>query len=274
MSQEFEGVYLPTEQSNVYQSTPLANAGWYTEGQHGGAFSALIAGHVERTIPTISTMQVSRLTVEIFRVIKLVDLRIETEVIRQGKRIQTVVAHIFDPDDVLLSQATIQRLRTADLPIPEDARPGPAGFVSPDEVEAEVGEFWGVGEPGQVMFHRHAIEVKESRGGFFEKGPGSVWMRLLLPMVAGIDPTPLERTVATADFCNGVSRALDYDQWVFMNPDLTVHISRYPAGEWIGLAAESAYGDEGRGVATGTLWDDTGWLGRSTQSLYLDHTNQ
>jgi acyl-CoA thioesterase len=51
---------------------------------------------------------------------------------------------------------------------------------------------------------------------------------------------------------------------------LTVHISRYPEGEWIALSAVSTYGHEGRGLATGTLWDTSGWLGRSTQSLYLD----
>ncbi|HUF14620.1 MAG TPA: hypothetical protein VMQ46_01880 [Acidimicrobiia bacterium] len=64
----------------------------------------------------------------------------------------------------------------------------------------------------------------------------------------------------------------DTEPWVFMNPDLTVHIARYPRGEWIGLSAESTYGNGGRGVATGTLWDTSGWIGRSTQSLYLDHT--
>ncbi|HEX6222277.1 MAG TPA: acyl-CoA thioesterase domain-containing protein, partial [Acidimicrobiia bacterium] len=90
MSQEYPGVYLPGESANVYRSTPLANAGWYDEGQHGGAFASLVAGHVEEQVPTLAEMQVDRLTVEIFRVIPLVDLRIETEIIREGKRIQSV----------------------------------------------------------------------------------------------------------------------------------------------------------------------------------------
>ena len=121
------------------------------------------------------------------------------------------------------------------------------------------------------MFHRHAMEVREIFGGFETKGPGAVWMRLTKPIVGGQEVTPLQRVIATADFCNGISRALDYDTWVFMNPDLTVHVSRYPDGEWIALSASSSYGHQGRGVATGALWDETGWLGRSTQSLYLDH---
>jgi len=270
MSQDYEGVYLPRASPNVYRSTPLANAGWYEEGQHGGAFAALVVGHVERTVPTLAAMEVTRLTVEIFRVIPLVDMRIETEIVREGKRIQTVEARVHDPEGVLLSVATVSRLRVTDLPLPEDAGPPPLELPGPGDIDERVGEAWGVGTRGKTMFHRNAMEVREIFGGFEEKGPGAVWMRLTKPIVAGVEPTPLQRMVATADFCNGVSRSLDYNTWVFMNPDLTVHVARYPGGEWVALSADSSYGELGRGVATGTLWDESGWLGRSTQSLYLD----
>ena len=272
MNQEYEAVYLPGHAPASYLSTPLANAGWYDEGQHGGVFAALVVGHVESEVPTLTEMQVNRVTIEIFRVIPLVELRIETDVVREGKRIQTVVARIFDNAGTLLSLATIQRLRTIDLRVPDDARPPELDFAPPNAVAPMSSEGWGLGEPGKTMFHRHAIEVREAIGSFGEKGPGSVWIRLKQPLIAGQDVTPLQRAVATADFCNGVSRGLDMSSWVFMNPDLTVHLSRYPSGEWVGLSARSSYGDSGRGVATGTLWDESGWLGRSTQSLYLDRT--
>lgn len=270
MSHDYEGVYLPGDKSGTYESTPLANAGWYDEGQHGGAFSALVAGHVETEVPTLGEMQVSRVTVEIFRVVPLVPLRIETEIVRQGKRIQHIRASVFDHDGTMLSVANVQRLRLADLPLPDEAAPPDLNIALPGDIDSRVGDAWGVGRQGKIMFHRHAMEVREVEGGFEEVGPGTVWMRLTTPLVAGREITPLQRVVATADFCNGVSRALDYNTWVFMNPDLTVHVSRYPEGEWIALAAESTYGHQGRGLATGTLWDQSGWLGRSTQSLYLD----
>ncbi|MGH3651223.1 MAG: thioesterase family protein [Acidimicrobiia bacterium] len=272
MSHDHESVYLPGDTANTYESTSLANAGWYDEGQHGGAFGALVVGHIEDSVPTLAAMQVSRLTLEIFRVVPLVPLRIETEIVREGKRIQTVQARVFDPDGTLISIATVQRLRATDLPVPAESAPPPLQIPAPDEVDNRVGEAWGVGARGKAMFHRSAIEAREVSGGFEEPGPGTVWMRLTKPIVAGKKTTPLQRAVATADFCNGISRALDYNEWVFMNPDLTVHIARYPRGEWIALSAESTYGNEGRGVATGTLWDTSGWIGRSTQSLYLDHT--
>lgn len=272
MNTDFPSVYLPGEAPGTYISTPLANAGWYEEGQHGGAFSALVAGHVENDVPTLGEMQVSRITVEIFRVIPLVPLRIETEVVREGKRIQHIRADTYDDEGALLSTANVQRLRVADLPLSGRSAPPALHIPSPDEIEARVGDAWGVGSRGKTMFHRHAMEVREVEGGFEEEGPGTVWMRLTKPLIVGRETSPLQRVVATADFCNGISRALDYNTWVFMNPDLTVHVSRYPRGEWIGLSAESTYGHEGRGQATGTLWDTSGWLGRSTQSLYLDRT--
>lgn len=270
MNHDYPGVYLRGDSPNTYHSTPLANAGWYDEGQHGGSIAALMAGHIERSIPTLTEMQVSRLTVELFRVIPLVPLRLEAEVVREGKRIQIILGRAFDDQGVLLSTTVMQRLRLADLPVPDDAAPPALRIPAPDQVENRAGDAWGVGATGKTMFHRHAMEVREVVGGFGVKGPGTVWMRLTKPIVAGEETTPLQRLVATADFGNGVSCALDFDEWVFMNPDLTVHVSRYPDGEWVALAAESTYGNEGRGVATGTLWDTSGWLGRSTQSLYLD----
>ena len=55
-----------------------------------------------------------------------------------------------------------------------------------------------------------------------------MWTRLTVPVVAGEEPSPLQRTAAAADFGNGVSRILDFESHVFINPDLTVALSRVP----------------------------------------------
>lgn len=268
MSKGYGGVYLPTSDPNTYESTPLANAGWYEEGQHGGALSALIVGHVDR-LPTLAPMQIARVTVEIFRVVPLVPLTIEAEVVREGKRIQKIRAEVLDPEGTLLSMASVQRLRVADLPLPADAETPGLALLGPDE-SGEAGSYWGVGEAGKTMFHRSAIEVREIHGGFYDPGPGAVWIRPSVPIIAGEPISPAQRAVIVADFCNGVSRSLG-DDWVFMNSDLTVHIGRYPTGDWIALDAESHYSELGRGVATGSLWDEKAWVGRSAQTLFLDH---
>ena len=266
MSQEYAGVYLASDDPNTYESTPLANAGWYDEGQHGGAIAALITGHVER-IPTLVPMEVSRVTVEIFRVIPLVPLTIESEIVREGKKIQVVRATVTNPDGLALAIAHVQRLRTTEAAVPDLSQP--LRLPMPDQIEERGLLSWRHSDPDKVMFHRGAIEVREIYGGFTEGGPGAIWLRLTAPLVAGEAPTPAQLAVVVADFCNGVSRGLG-DDWIFMNSDLTVHIGRYPCGEWVALEAESHYENHGRGVAAGLIWDQNGWVGRSSQSLFLE----
>ena len=73
-----------------------------------------------------------------------------------------------------------------------------------------------------------------SSGGFLEPGPATVWMRMRQPLVAGEEPTPLQRTLVAADVGNGISAALDLRRFLFINVDLTVHL-RADAGGRVGL---------------------------------------
>ena len=91
-----------------------------------------------------------------------------------------------------------------------------------------------------------------------------------MPVVAGEQPTPLERVATAADFGNGVSSPLSYDDWLFINPDLTIHVSRLPVGEWVGLESRTLADPQGIGISESRLWDETGPIGRSIQSLLID----
>ena len=57
------------------------------------------------------------------------------------------------------------------------------------------------------------------------------------PLVAGEEPTPLQRVLIAADSGNGISSTLDFRRYLFINVDLTVHLHRLPAGEWVCLDA-------------------------------------
>jgi hypothetical protein len=100
-------------------------------------------------------------------------------------------------------------------------------------------------------------------------GPGRVWMRLREPIVPGERPSPLARLVATADFANGISRELDFEKYLFINADLTIHLWRAPQGEWIGLDAKTVLMDGGVGVAESVLHDTGGPVGRAYQTLVV-----
>ena len=72
-----------------------------------------------------------------------------------------------------------------------------------------------------------------------------------------------------ADSGNGVSAALDYRRWLFINTELTVHLVREPAGEWICLDAITRAEPEGVGLAESVLWDERGRLGVAAQTLLV-----
>ena len=54
-----------------------------------------------------------------------------------------------------------------------------------------------------------------------------------------------------------------------INPDLVVALHRLPEGEWVCLDAFTANEPSGVGVARSRLWDQTGPLGWSVQTLLL-----
>ena len=107
-------------------------------------------------------------------------------------------------------------------------------------------------------------------GSWAQPGPVELWVRLKVPVVAGEEPSGLQRVAAAADFGNGVSGSLPYEQFLYINPDLTIHLLRPPVGEWIGMRTDSWYGDDGAGLAESALFDERGRLGRSCQSLFVD----
>jgi hypothetical protein len=122
---------------------------------------------------------------------------------------------------------------------------------------------------GWVDGYLSAIEWRRVRGAFGEPGPATEWTRMRYPLVAGEEPSPLERILAVADSGNGISGELDLRRWLFINPELTVHLFREPAGEWICLDAQSNIAAGGAGLATSVLSDTAGPVGVGAQSLLV-----
>lgn len=261
--------YLPTEDPEVFESTPLAAAGWYDDGQHGGVVSALLARAIEG-VPTLVPMNISRVTVELFRVVPTVPLRVTARVVREGKRIQVVEASMADLEGLELAKAVGLRLRDTLLDLPPEALPPAHTPALPSSVAPPDMSRWGVGVQGKVMFHRQGTEVREVEGTFEQLGPTTAWLRMTVPLVAGEQPSPLQRVMVAADFTNGLSRRVRSSEYLFMNADLTVHLHRVPAGEWIGVEADADYDVSGRAIAFSSLFDTSGPIGRATETLYIE----
>jgi hypothetical protein len=175
-----------------------------------------------------------------------------------------VGANLSDDSGKELVRAQGWRLRTADVAFEEP--PGlPAAPPGPDR--GEPGEFFHTGY--DVGYHS-AMEYRFVRGAFMEAGPATVWMRMGVPLILGEDPSPLQRVLVAADSGNGVSAALDWRRYLFINVDLTVHLHRMPAGEWVCLEALTLPERNGIGVADTGLFDEGGPIGRAAQTLLVD----
>ena len=107
-------------------------------------------------------------------------------------------------------------------------------------------------------------------GGFgHTTGAGDVWTRLRIPLIAGRPLDGLARFAVIADSANGLSAPKSMRDWWFIPPGVTMHLHRYPVGQWVRLTATSDPGHDGIGLTEGTLSDAVGRCGTVTQALLV-----
>src|SRR3954470_16945501 len=94
----------------VVVATMLTQGPWDPNAQYGGTPAALLTWAVER-VPTLVPMRIARITVDMHRPVPLGRLGVATEVVREGKRLQIVVATVTDPAGVEVARATALRFR-------------------------------------------------------------------------------------------------------------------------------------------------------------------
>jgi Acyl-CoA thioesterase C-terminal domain/Acyl-CoA thioesterase N-terminal domain len=255
---------------DLYVATELTRGPWDPDAQHAGPPSALVGREIERLGggriggEDGSPAQVGRITYELVRPVPIGGLRVEAEVVRPGRRVEMVEATLADHDGAPVMRARAWRLRTQEVSFER-----PAGFpeAPPGPEQGEPGTFFPTGY--DVGYHS-AMEYRFTEGAFMEAGPATVWMRMGVPLLPGEEPTPLQRVLAAADSGNGVSAALDWRRYLFINVDLTVHLHRMPRGEWVCLDAVTLPEANGVGMADAALYDEEGAIGRAVQTLLID----
>ena len=75
--------------------------------------------------------------------------------------------------------------------------------------------------------------------------------------------------MVVADSGNGLSGEMDFAEWLYINTDLTVHLFRPPAGEWICVDARSLLDAGGTRLAATVLYDASGQVGLGAQALLV-----
>jgi hypothetical protein len=130
-----------------------------------------------------------------------------------------------------------------------------------------------------VSFVSHAVITRTAQR--VESGVGSrredggdaghvFWLKLLLPVVAEEAMTPMQRVFAAADYANGGFPSLPFEKWSFMSLDLTVQLTRAPAGEWVGVTSDSLASTTGVGLGDAELYDVNGRIGRAVATLLVE----
>ncbi len=247
-----------------YLPTPLGRGPWDPRALHGGAAAALLTRALER-MEAGASLPVARLSFDLLRPVPIAPLDLSTRVVREGRRVVELAGELR-ADDVLVCSVRALRVAAAatltaeeaavadDPPLPAPEHGAPIDFTLDDSAAEGFGASmemrWVEGEPAP--------------------GPAAVWMRLRPALVAGEATTPLQRLAATADFGNGVAAPAPWDGFVFINADLTIQLHRPPRGEWIALRSATHVDPGGAAMTESRLYDESGPVGRSLQSLVLE----
>lgn len=248
---------------DIATPTELTRGPWDEGSQHAGPPAALLGGALE-TLPGLggAPMRIGRITYEVLRPVPIAPLRVEAAVERPGRRVQMLIASLFAGEQEVM-RARAWRLRTESLDLPDVPAPPPPSH-GPGEGRSE--PFFPTG--ARTGYHT-AVEYRFVSGAFLEPGPATVWIRSRVPLVAGAEISPLQRVLLVADTGNGVSATLDWRRFLFINVDLTVHLHRYPRGEWVCLDAVTHSAGDGIGLADTALLDEHGPIGRGAQTLLI-----
>ncbi|GJM38937.1 MAG: acyl-CoA thioesterase [Acidimicrobiales bacterium] len=257
-----EAIFIPDGEDLIPQ--PTAAGPWFPGVQHGGAITGLIARAVEM-VPSAQPMMLTRMSVDMSRKVPMGRTRVTAEVLRDGRRVQSLGVH-YEVDGEVVARSTAMRIRMDDAivddeqmpdPWPEDVPPeGPDGL---DDMDISV--------QGADFIHNFTMRRRED-----EARPGRTlsWVRLNVPFVLGEETRPMTFAAAAADMIPSAGSIMDFGRYLSINPDLSMQFHRVPQGEWIASQALVRVNRAGFGSTDAQLFDATGSIGRSLKSLLID----
>ena len=245
-------------------ATDLVRSTWSAALQHAAPVSALLVRALERCAARDDT-RLSRVAIDLLGPVPADgDLWVRSQVERPGKQIELISAEMLalGPDGqprptARASGWRLQRLDTAELVHAAAPLPRPRSDARSRNLEKD----WD-------RNYVHSLDWRWLTEPLND-GPGESWIKPTVNLVNGETMTPLERLFAVADCANGIGSKLDITKWTFLNNDLVVHVHRIPAGDWIGVRAETNYGPDGIGTTVGTLFDETGAVAAIQQSVLV-----
>ncbi|HEU4360744.1 MAG TPA: thioesterase family protein [Mycobacterium sp.] len=242
----------------LFDSTNLTQSNWSSELQHGSPPLALLTRAAEALL-TGSGMRIGRLSLEILGAIPVQQVRARAWVDRPGRRISLLAAELrAGAADRVVARLSAWALTTTDTRSVATDRHPPLAEGATQPIPA-----WFVGTSGYF----HSVRWRHQGSG--ADGTTVAWLTPVVHLVDTDETTPLQRLAMVVDSANGVGAALDIAEFTFMNTDTVVHLHRLPTGADFGLRARGSIGPDGIGVTTAELFDRTGFIGTSAQTLLV-----
>ena len=221
-------------------------------GQHGGAVAGLLAACLEAEATRLGAGIALQCSTTLLRPAALEPCRIAVVTVRAGARVTVLSAtlNVQDKSCALAQAIFVRPHEVGHWPLPAVEIHSPLEFeISPGHAKLRSG-------------FRDSVEMR--------RRDGIVWLRSLKPVVEPL--SPLARVCAHSDWASGLSRYDSYEAprvGGFPNADLTVHLSREPRGDWVGLKPKSYWYGNGMGMTDTEILDIYGPLGRACHTLVL-----
>lgn len=244
-----------TPDGDAFVPSPMARGPW---GQTiSGNYAGGLLGHVIERDAGDPDFQPTRLTVDLFRPAALAAVRVETSVVRQGRRLKLVDA-LMTQGDTTVARATALFLRRGEQPADEiwtSPVTMPPLPPTPDPIPRELSTLvWTYGRDGREP------GPGEGLMNWQYSGPKHLWVRDFRPLVDGVELTPFTRAAMAGDMVSSLTHFGPSGlQWI--NADYTLSLSRLPKGAYLGLAALTHFSDAGVATGTATIVDEYGPIG-------------
>lgn len=246
-----------TQGDGGYTNTELPMSPWSPGALNGVAVGGLLAHILESEAPPSDIpMGFARITIDLLGTAPAGLLTPSFSIVRGGKRMQIVQAELSGGGRVV---ARAQALR-----VRRDTGPTsitPIGYDLPEAYEIKESR-----GPGVVRHTERRVIVGRKRA---PGTPGAIWMRFDYDLIEGIPLSPLVRTTMLADYGSGIGNIPDAGRYGHPNLDITIYLTREPAGEWLMIESQTEAEGDGVGFTSARLADRDGTFARTHQTLFL-----
>ncbi len=259
---------LFVEENGYYMPTENAASPWGAITLHGGASAGLMTSLLEDQFPT-DTMQLARLTVDLFRPVPMAALEPRSRIIRDGKRIKVIELSLFhDNQEICRSNALILEKQSIELPAHAQLAERPPQKIADAFAQDEVIGINAINKAAGVTYPPGLHTLIPLKPIFLNMGVGRgcSWVRLPLQVREGLANSPLVTVATLSDFSNGFAQLYLSPEQGFINADITLNLHRMPVNDWIAIDALTRAQPQGISMVEAVLYDQHGMIGRVSQS--------